>query len=180
VSKRTLIIAAAVLVLGAFLSACGSNKLAPELTPIPTLPAGQTPTLVAALQASAATEQAATPEAAGGTEQAAASQSAGTEQAAAPASGDAAAGEKIFSETCAVCHGEQNGAGPARVGMGQRAVEHAQDRGQNQTPEEYLHESIVDPHAYVVEGFQPIMPEGYGDQFSEQQINDIVAYLMTQ
>jgi cytochrome c len=49
-----------------------------------------------------------------------------------------------------------------------------------QSAEEYLHESIVSPDAYVVEGFQSgIMPSNYGTQLSEQQINDLVAYLMT-
>ncbi len=41
----------------------------------------------------------------------------------------------------------------------------------------YLTESIVEPLAKVVAGFQPVMPEGYGDQLSDQDLADIIAYI---
>ena len=42
------------------------------------------------------------------------------------------------------------------------------------------HESIVTPGAYVVEGFTPgIMPE-FGAQMTEQQLADLIAFLMAQ
>lgn len=172
--------------LALFLSACGSGDLAEELTPVPTLAPGQTPTLISALPDQAAegegTEEAesgegdATEEAAAGdaTEEAASGEESGGEEAA--AGGDVAVGEQIFSQTCSGCHGEADGAGPARPGMGERAA----TRVEGQSAEEYLHESIVDPSAYVVEGFGDIMPKDYEEQFSEEEIASLVAYIMTQ
>jgi cytochrome c oxidase subunit 2 len=43
--------------------------------------------------------------------------------------------------------------------------------------DEYVTESIVDPLAKIVAGFQPVMPEGYDGQLSEQDIADIVDYI---
>ncbi len=88
--------------------------------------------------------------------------------------GDPAAGEPLFVQNCASCHGEEDGVGPALPGMAERAAE----RVEGMSAEDYLHESIVDPGAYVVEGYQNIMPPGYGDQFSEQELQDIIAYMM--
>jgi cytochrome c2 len=42
----------------------------------------------------------------------------------------------------------------------------------------YIHESIVNPSAKVVDGFQPIMPSFQG-QANDQQIADIIAYIKT-
>jgi len=45
--------------------------------------------------------------------------------------------------------------------------------------EEYLRQLIVEPSAYVVEGFgEGIMPAGYGDALSSEQVDDLVAYLL--
>ena len=175
--KRTWIIILIALALGALLSACGSGKLAKDLTPIPTLPPGQTPTLVEALQQGAAPATEAVAQAAA-TEEVAGSQVA--TEAASTGTGDAANGEMLFADSCAGCHGATDGAGPALVGMGQRAAEHAADHGKDQTPEEYLYESIVDPGAYVVPNFSDFMTKTFKDQFDEQQLNDLVAYMMTQ
>jgi hypothetical protein len=44
-----------------------------------------------------------------------------------------------------------------------------------------FYESIVDPNAYVAAGFQgAIMPDGYKQQLSEQQLADLIEFLMTQ
>jgi mono/diheme cytochrome c family protein len=51
------------------------------------------------------------------------------------------------------------------------------------TPEEaiaYLHTAIIDPSAFLVQGFPDgLMPQNYSDVFTEQEINDLVAYLLT-
>ena len=178
-SKRIWITMTAVLAAGLLLSACGSNQLVEEdLTPIPSLRPGQTPTLIAALEGGeAAATTAEAEEAAEGTEEAPAEAS--TEEvgdATQEAAGDAQLGEELFAATCSGCHGDADAAGPARVGMGERAAE----RVEGMSAEEYLHESIVDPSAYIVEGYQDIMPHDYEEQFSEEEINSIVAYLMSQ
>lgn len=44
----------------------------------------------------------------------------------------------------------------------------------------YLHASIVDPSAYVVPGSPDnLMPKTYGEFLTEQEINDLIAYMFT-
>jgi uncharacterized cupredoxin-like copper-binding protein len=59
--------------------------------------------------------------------------------------------------------------------MAQRAA----TREQGQTAQQYIRQSIVDPSAYIVEGFQDnIMPKDFSQKFSGQQLNALVAYIM--
>jgi cytochrome c len=109
----------------------------------------------------------------------------GGEQAAggAAATGNAANGETLFKQSvigqnpgCATCHSLDGSqlVGPTLQGIGTRAA----TRVEGQSAEQYTHASIVDPNAYVVEGFtQGVMPS-YQD-LSEAQVNDLVAYLLT-
>jgi cytochrome c oxidase subunit 2 len=41
----------------------------------------------------------------------------------------------------------------------------------------YLFNSIVDPTSQVVAGFEAVMPTTYNDQLSQQDIDDLVAYI---
>ena len=43
--------------------------------------------------------------------------------------------------------------------------------------EAYLIESIIDPSAKIVNGFQDVMPKNYGDIFSDQEIGYIIEYI---
>jgi hypothetical protein len=45
--------------------------------------------------------------------------------------------------------------------------------------EEYIRQSILDPAAFVVEGFDPIMPPGLLKVVGENNFDDLVAYLMS-
>ncbi len=45
--------------------------------------------------------------------------------------------------------------------------------------EAFIHESIVDPMAKIVKGYQPTMPATYGTLLSEEDIANIIAYIMT-
>ncbi len=48
------------------------------------------------------------------------------------------------------------------------------------TAEEYLHQSIVDPNAFVVPGFpKGQMIQNFGKILTEEEINDLVAFLLT-
>ena len=154
--KRTWILWMVLLLMAALLSACGGSKLAKNLTPIPTLAPGTEPTLVDALQGATATPA----EAASGGQM----------------SQDqlVAMGKDLFSTNCSACHGAQDGAGPAFAGMAERAA----TREQGKTAAEYIHESIVDPSAYVVDGFPDIMPKDFASKFSDQELNALVAYIM--
>ena len=58
-------------------------------------------------------------------------------------------------------------------------VQKADYKGTAKNAEEFLKESIVSPDVMVTEGFQPgIMPKTY-TKLSAQEVNDLVAYLMT-
>ncbi len=46
--------------------------------------------------------------------------------------------------------------------------------------EEYLRESIVDPSAFVVEGYSDAMPKSFRILLSEEDIDNLVAFLLTQ
>jgi hypothetical protein len=49
------------------------------------------------------------------------------------------------------------------------------------TAEEYITQSILDPNAFVVEGFQPdLMPKDFGEKLSDEQLADLVAFLLAQ
>jgi Leucine-rich repeat (LRR) protein len=93
-----------------------------------------------------------------------------------PTAGDAATGEDLFTTNCRACHGEKDGVGPALTGMGERAS----TRIEGLSARQYLYQAIVDPGAYVVEGFADIMPKDFANQFSDQEIDDLIAYLQTQ
>lgn len=101
--------------------------------------------------------------------------------------GDPANGEALFvagnasmgAPPCSTCHlanAETTLVGPGLLNVADRAAE----RKPGMSAVEYLHESIVEPSAYVVEGFVPgMMPDVYDVAFTEEEINDIVAYLMS-
>jgi mono/diheme cytochrome c family protein len=75
-------------------------------------------------------------------------------------------------------------ASAARDGKG--ISEHAAERwqsadytGRAQSAQEYFLESITQPGAYVVPGFQNIMPATFAGQLSPQELADVIAYLST-
>ncbi len=90
--------------------------------------------------------------------------------------GDAANGERIFmQQPCHVCHIDVSIAPPLE-GLSARAA----SEKPGYTAEAYLYESIVDPAAYVVPGFQgDVMPPDFKATLTQQDLADLVAYLMT-
>ncbi len=94
--------------------------------------------------------------------------------------GDAARGETTFTVAgCAACHSLEPGVtivGPSQAGLAARAA----TREPGASPEFYIYESIVQPNAVVVEGFQPgLMPATFGQTLTPQDLADLLAYLMT-
>lgn len=86
-------------------------------------------------------------------------------------------GEEIYHGAggCETCHGLGTRA-PTLLGeIGRRCDE----RVTEMSCKEYLHASLVDPAAFVVEGFQPIMPNIQA-QLSGGQIWALVAFLQSQ
>jgi cytochrome c oxidase subunit II len=92
----------------------------------------------------------------------------------------AAQGQKLFQERgCASCHqveaGGQQGRGPTLFGLfGKKQA--IQGDGEVTVDEAYIRESVLNPQAKLVAGFQPIMPTFQG-QVSEEQILQLVAYI---
>jgi mono/diheme cytochrome c family protein len=114
---------------------------------------------------------------------------AGTDPAKPLPQGDAKAGEqKANSLGCVACH-IASPTGPAwlasgdQPAIGVRAQERFQQpdyQGKAQSPEQYLFESIVSPNTYVVPGFAPgVMPQNYGNTLTEQDMADLIAYLLS-
>jgi mono/diheme cytochrome c family protein len=98
--------------------------------------------------------------------------------------GDPEAGREIYNTggasavPCVTCHSLDGTelVGPSFKGISERAGE----RVEGMDAVDYLHQSIVDPSAYVVEGYEDVMNKTYEEQLSEEDINNVIAFLMTQ
>jgi cytochrome c oxidase subunit 2 len=94
-----------------------------------------------------------------------------------PAESPVVAGEKLFTElNCITCHRPDSaGRGPVLQGIFGRPVRLAS--GDTVVADEsYLRESILNPAARVVAGYQPVMP-AYQTQVSEEQLIALIAYI---
>jgi cytochrome c2 len=80
---------------------------------------------------------------------------------------------------CATCHWtdrEDRLIGPGLLNIGARAASRVE--GQNEV--QYIYNSIVNPGAYLVEGFPDgLMPRNWAQIYTQEEINDIIAYLLT-
>ena len=93
------------------------------------------------------------------------------------ASSPIAAGEALFqAKACATCHLPQGGGlGPSLVGAFGEPVKLG-DGSSITVDDAYLRESILNPTAKVVQGFQPVMPTFQG-QLSEEQLMQLIQYI---
>ncbi|HSM72804.1 MAG TPA: c-type cytochrome [Anaerolineales bacterium] len=99
----------------------------------------------------------------------------------------AAAGEVLFKKMtigstpgCVTCHSLQPGVRLVGPSLADAATV-AASAVEGMSAEDFLRQSIVEPNAHVTEGFMPgLMFQNYGETLSEQQINDLVAFLLTQ
>jgi cytochrome c oxidase subunit 2 len=90
-------------------------------------------------------------------------------------------GQKIAEIQCKGCHtfdGTANGVAPTWKGMFGSPVE-LTDGSKLTMDEAYLKESITNPAAKIVKGFQNIMPQTYKATLSDQQINDLIEFMKT-
>tara|TARA_Y100001970_G_scaffold54258_1_gene68773 strand:- start:9236 stop:10684 length:1449 start_codon:yes stop_codon:yes gene_type:complete len=83
--------------------------------------------------------------------------------------------EAVFATNCAACHSLGNDVivGPGMGGIKDRAA----DRVSGLSAYEYIYESIVEPQAYIVEGYPPVMP-GWAS-LGDETVNALVEYLLT-
>jgi len=101
-------------------------------------------------------------------------------------SADVTNGELLFTTfqatagfACSTCHWvdtENQLIGPGLLNIRTRA----EIRVEGQNAVDYVFTSIVNPDAYVVDGFSAdLMPENWSEIYSDEQIYDIIAYLWT-
>lgn len=85
--------------------------------------------------------------------------------------------QHLTTYACAACHiaGAANNVAPGFVGIADTAA----TRRPPLTAAEYLYESIIDPSAYVVEGYPDVMIGYFASRAPAQDIGDMVAYLLT-
>jgi ferredoxin/mono/diheme cytochrome c family protein len=94
-----------------------------------------------------------------------------------------AEGRDVFRDRslggCGVCHSTaagDDGVGPSLSGVADRA----ETRVPGMSAEEYLREAVLDPDAYVVEGFRDgVMLPIYGERLTPAQVDALVEYLLS-
>lgn len=87
-------------------------------------------------------------------------------------------GKQVFVRECGACHSFSADTvivGPSLDGIGARASE----RIAEQDAQTYLLMSILRPDAYLVEGFEDKMPANFGKKLTGEEVDAIVAYLLT-
>ena len=89
----------------------------------------------------------------------------------------ASQGQKLFEKyACATCHtNDATGRGPVLLGVFNSTVTLSND-ATTVADENYIRESILNPQAKVVKGFQPIMPTFQG-QVNEEDLLKLLAYV---
>jgi cytochrome c oxidase subunit II len=94
-----------------------------------------------------------------------------------PTASPVAAGEQLFQDlACNTCHQEgTQSRGPTLAGIFGKPVE-LQGGGTVTVDDSYVRESIVNPQAKIVAGYQPIMPTFQG-LVTEEQLLQLVAYV---
>src|SRR5262249_23658175 len=90
--------------------------------------------------------------------------------------GVAANGKTVFNtQACHTCHVD-NPIGPAMPGdppVAQRAA----TRRPGYSATAYIYESIVSPSAFLVRGFNDLMPKDWKKKLKPQEIADLIAYV---
>jgi len=79
---------------------------------------------------------------------------------------------------CVACHTTDGTdlVGPTWAGLA--GSDRLLDSGETVVADDpYLLRSIVDPPTQVVAGFNPIMPTGYGDRLTDEEIGDLIDYI---
>jgi nitric oxide reductase subunit C len=98
-----------------------------------------------------------------------------------------ARGKQIYDKQgCSACHtinGTGGTIGPDQTHLATNVAQRIADpnyKGKAKDVASYIRESIVEPSAYVVPNFPDhLMPPNFGQQLSAQDLNDLIAYLLT-
>ena len=87
-------------------------------------------------------------------------------------------GQAVFNARCATCHAlvpDTIIIGPSLNGIATRA----ETRVDGQGAEEYITMSVLRPGDYVVEGFNNVMITNLAKELTSEELNALVAFLMT-
>lgn len=87
-------------------------------------------------------------------------------------------GSQLFTVYCAACHstvGDTIIVGPSLAGVATRA----ETRVAGLDGRAYLEQSILDPSAYVNEGFKDLMPKNWGEVLNDEELDSLIAFLLT-
>ena len=108
-----------------------------------------------------------------------------------PIVGDVANGKKLYTSAtlgsnsaagCSTCHNYDESKGKAdKAPYTAGTATRSETRVAGMNAEEYIHESIIKPNAYVVENYKEgDMYQKWKDELNDQQIADLIAYLLTE
>jgi mono/diheme cytochrome c family protein len=95
-----------------------------------------------------------------------------------PLSDEEALGEGLFRQHCASCHsnvGDTVIVGPPLAGIATTGETRVEGMG----ADGYIEQSILDPSAYVNEGYQDLMPKTFGTILTGEELDALVAFLLT-
>jgi mono/diheme cytochrome c family protein len=87
-------------------------------------------------------------------------------------------GRRIFQQHCASCHAVEPDrivVGPSLAGI----ATHGGTRIEGLDASEYLTQAILDPEAYMVDGFPNLMPANFDRRLRPGDLDALLAYLLT-
>lgn len=87
-------------------------------------------------------------------------------------------GKQVYVSNCAGCHALEPDTiviGPSLAGVGTRA----ETRMDGYDARAYIETSILNPGAYIVEGFNDVMPKNFGKDLTSADFDAVVAYLLS-
>jgi mono/diheme cytochrome c family protein len=93
-------------------------------------------------------------------------------------SAEAQAGKVVFTRECGACHSlieDTVIVGPSMAGIANRA----ETRVPGQDSQTYLMTALLQPGDHLVEGYQDLMPANFGKRLTGEEIDALVAFLLT-
>ncbi|MCP5094921.1 MAG: cytochrome c [Chloroflexi bacterium] len=88
-------------------------------------------------------------------------------------------GQQVFARECGACHSlaaETVIVGPSLHGISNRASE----RVSGQDANTYLLTAVLNPDAYLVDGYENLMPATFGKSLTGEELDAVIAFLMVQ
>lgn len=88
-------------------------------------------------------------------------------------------GKTVFQANCSACHSATSDTilvGPSLHNI----ADWGGDMVAGLNAYEYTRQSILEPDAYITEGFQDLMPKTYDSTLSAEQLEAVIQYLLSQ